>query len=428
MSITDFELEHRKKEWSKFLNVFGNLMPGGFAVYECLEKIKPLYLSPGVMHLWEGFTEEEYAKAEIDAGYMLLDGEREKFREALETMKTTGKMLECVLRYRKTPKKNGWVWIRGRMSETEGFENILLVMVEDVTRQKKLENELTIQSERYRILEQTSNEILFDLHLDEDELTYSYKEIDGDLIRQRIPHYSEKMEKDPIVHPDYLDMFRQCLQAASSKKMDGQLEYLSGISGHGQEWHRMYYSSLTDENGRVNRIIGRIKNVHDEVLKRQKEKDEIEFGELQISGIRHRIWQQLENAEFDDKHTLAIISINYYKRTIEQNGVSWGDAAVKQVAGIMKQVTGDSAIAGRLSDGDMLLYFRNMPDAEADRMLKDIIQQAELPQNRVAGVTVSCSVGAAVMHGIVDYTSFYQEAEEALHIAKITKGEQYIRV
>ena len=35
---------------------------------------------------------------------------------------------------------------------------------------------------------------------------------------------------------------------------------------------------------------------------------------------------------------------------------------------------------------------------------------------------------AAAVQGVVDYTFFYQEVEEALHIAKITRDERYVRV
>jgi GGDEF domain-containing protein/PAS domain-containing protein len=428
MNETELTLKEQLKEWEKFLDAFGSLLPGGVGVYECSDMIRPIYLSRGVRQLCTGFDESFYREAENNALCILSESEIEKLKEAMRYVMEKGKMLDCTLRYRKTPKKDGWVWVRGRLADEMRHGKVLFAVLLDVTRQKELESELSIQNERYRILEQTSNEMLFDLRLDEDELTYSYKEINGELIRKRIPHYSKELDNDPLVHPDNIELFRKHLQIAMSRKIDGQLEYLSRISGHGHEWHRMYYSSLTDESGHVNRIIGRIRNVHDEVLERQQKKEEIEFGQTQVSGIRHRIWQKLENAEFDDKHLMAIVSINHYKRIIEQNGVAWGDAAVKGVAEILKTIIGERAIMGRTSDGEVLLYFQNLSDEEMDALMEKIVCQVQLPENQVAGITVSCTIGAAVMYGIVDYTSFYQETEEALHIAKITKGEHYIRV
>ena len=95
---------------------------------------------------------------------------------------------------------------------------------------------------------------------------------------------------------------------------------------------------------------------------------------------------------------------------------------------MLKEIIGDRAIMGRMGEGEVLLYFKNLPDEEMDRLMEEIARQVRMPENQVAGLTVSCTIGAAVMYGIVDYTTFIQETEEALHIAKITKGEHYIRV
>ena len=428
MTEKDKSLKEQMKEWSKFLDAFGSLLPGGIGVYECSEKVHPIYLSPGVLRLSHCFDDEFYQRAQGTTQSTLLDSEEEKLKEAMEEALRNNSILDCTLRYQKSPKKTGWVWVRGCLAQETGHHKIFLAVILDVTKQKELESELSVQNERYRILEETSDEILFELSLEEDEMTYSYKEINRELIRKCVPNYSHSLEVDPLVHPDHIELFRQHLQIAMSRKINGQLEYLTRISGHGHEWHRMYYSSLLDENGQVNRIIGRIKNVHDEVLKRQRKQDELEFGLSQISGIEQRIWERLENSEFDDKHSMAIISINHYKRIIEQNGVAWGDTAVRGIADLLKEIIGDRAIMGRMGEGEILLYFKNLPDEEMDRLMEEIARQVRMPENQVAGLTVSCTIGAAVMYGIVDYTTFIQETEEALHIAKITKGEHYIRV
>lgn len=429
MNETDRDLKVQLEEWSKFLDVFGNLLPGGIGVYECADHVYPIYLSPGVLQLSDGFNNIFYhADREGSEQSLLLDSETEKLEEAMREVLEHHKMLDCTLRYRKSPKKTGWVWIRGRLAEETGQRNIFLALILDVTKQKELESELTVQNERYRLLEETSNEILFELRVREDVLTFSYKEIGGELIRQRIPHYTKTLDKDPMVHPDYLDLFRKHLRTAMKHKTGGQFEYLSMISGHGYEWHRVYYSSLTDETGHISRIIGRIKNVHDEVVIRMKKQEEMEIGLNHPGGIRQKVWDSLENADFDDKHMLGIVAINHYKSIIEQNGVSWGDAALQEIADILQELLSDRAIMGNIQNGEMLLYGKNLPDEEIDKIMEAAGRELQQPEHRVAGITLSATIGVSVMYGIVDYASFIQEAEEALYLARITKGKQYIRV
>lgn len=428
MNETDRDLKEQLEEWGKFLDVYGSLLPGGIGVYECSDHVYPIYLSPGVLQLSDGFHDIFYHGERESGQALLLDSETEKLEEAMREVLEHHTMLDCTLRYRKSPKKTGWVWIRGRLAEETGRRNIFLALILDVTKQKELESELSVQNERYRLLEETSNEILFELRVQEDVLTFSYKEIGGELIRQRIPHYTKSLEKTPMVHPDYLDVFRKHLRTAMKHKTGGQLEYLSLISGHGYEWHRVYYSSLVDETGHISRVVGRIKNVHDEVVIRMKKQEEMEIGLSHVSGIRQEVWDALENADFDDKHMLGIVAINHYKSITEQNGVSWGDAAVREIAGILKELLGERVIMGNIQNGEMLLYGKNLPDKELDDIMEMAVQEIQLPKHQVAGITLSATIGVSVMYGIVDFASFFQEAEEALHLARITKGKQYIRV
>lgn len=429
MNETDRDIKVQLEEWSKFLDVFGSLLPGGIGVYECSDHVHPIYLSPGVLQLSNGFHDIFY-HADRGGGEqaLLLDSETEKLEEAMREVLEHHTMLDCTLRYRKSPKKTGWVWIRGRLAEETGHRNIFLALILDVTKQKELESELTAQNERYRLLEETSNEILFELRVQEDVLTYSYKEIGGELIRQRIPHYTKMLDKNPMVHPDYLDVFRKHLRTAMKHKTGGQFEYLSMISGHGYEWHRVYYSSLADETGRISRVVGRIKNVHDEVIVRMKKQEELEIGMSHSGGIRQQVWDALENADFDDKHMLGIVAINHYKSITEQNGVSWGDAALRKIADILKELLSDRAIMGSIENGEMLLYGKNLSDEEIDEIMEEAIKELHQTKHQVAGITLSATIGVSVMYGIVDYASFIQEAEEALYLARITKGKHYIRV
>lgn len=428
MNEIDKGLKKQIEEWIKFLDVFGVLLPGGIGVYECTDHVSPIYLSPCVLQLSEGFHNIFYRGERDGSHSLLLESENEKLESAMREVMEHHKMLDCTLRYRKSQRKTGWVWIRGRLGHAEGGRNIFLALILDVTKQKELESELSVQNERYRLLEETSNEILFELRVKEDVLTFSYKEIGGQLIRQRIPHYTRSLEKDPMVHPDYLDLFCKHLKTAMKHKTGGQFEYLSLISGNGYEWHRIYYSSLVDESGHIDRVIGRIKNVHDEVIIRMKKQEEMEVGMHGLGGIRQQLWDQLEEADFDDKHTLILVAINHFKSIVEKNGASWGDVALRKIADILKELIKDRAIMGNIQDGEMLIYGRNIPDETVDCWMEEAIDRIQRPENQVAGITVKCTIGASVMYGIVDYTSFFQEAEEALYLARITKGKHYIRV
>lgn len=421
-------LKGKMKAWNVFLESFGSLLPGGIGVYEVADKVRPIFVSPGVFQLCYGFDEAFFEKAQTSAEFLMEEKDALRMKEKVQESVEHGTMLDCTLKYRRTPKHSGWVWVRGKVIAKRGSRAIFIALILDVTKERTAEQELEIQNERYRILEETSNEILFEVNIEEDVMSYSYREMDGNLIRRRVPHYLQGIADNSVVHPDYLDIFRQHLAIAVSKKAEDKLEYLTKISGRGYEWHRIHYCSLADDDGKISRVIGRIQNVHDEVLKRQNNKDSMMFAYSGGNDIRQKICNCLDNSDLEDTHAMAIIAIEHYRRIIEQNGVAWGDAAVRKFMDIVQNIVGDRGIFGRLSDGKLIYFCENMSEEELDERMIKVEKEVGEGEHVVADITMACNIGAVVMHGAADYVTIFQEAEEALHIAKITKDERYVRL
>ncbi len=415
------------QRWDMFLESFGCLLPGGMGIYEVGDRVRPLYHSPGAVQLCYGFDEDFFRAASRDVDVLLMKNESARLQKAIGDAMEHNSMLDCTLRYRRTPRQDGWIWVRGKIHEKNRRRRLFVGILLDVTQNKRIEQELMVQNERYRILEETTNEILFEVQVAEDVMTYSYKEMGGDLIRRRIPHYSRFLTENSMVHPDYQEIFMRHLEMASRKKVEGQLEYLSRISGKGYEWHRLHYTTIEDNSGKVQCIIGRVKNIHDEVLRRQKNKDDMDMEMAGHFGIQQGIRNRLENAAMESRHAMAIVEIDSFKKITEQNGVAWGDAAMHKLNDIIQEITESKAIMGILSGGKMLVYMSDISDAELDRKMEEILSVMDEKEIKVANIHLNCNIGAAAVQGIADYNLFFQEVEEALHIAKITKGERYIR-
>lgn len=414
--------------WNLFLDTFGNLLPGGVGIYEIGDKVRPLYHSPGAMHLCHGFEESFYKTASKDLSPLLMKGERERLWKAIQTAVEQNEIFDCTLRYQRTPQSEGWIWVRGRICRGNFRRKLFAGILLDVTESKRIEQELKVQRKKYRILEETTNEILFEFLPGADELTYSYKEMGGDLVRRRISHYRKAVEENPMVHPDFQELFWHHLDIASQKKTEGQFEYLTKIAGRGFEWNRLHYSSIEDYGGKVYCIVGHIKNIHDEVLHRQKRREELQLDQTMQFGIQQGIQNRLRNADMEDRHFMAIVAILHFRKFTEQNGVAWGDAAMYKLNEVIREATESSAIMGNLGDGKVLMYMSNLSNSELDEKMCRILTVLKEDQVQVANIQLDCSIGASAKEGIVDYSAFFQEVEEALHIARITKGENYIRV
>ena len=422
-----YDIPEEIQEKIRLMESFGNLILGGIALFACEQnRIEPVYLSPGLCGMF--YNIEDLLKAESleecikEKHYDTLC---RKVEECIENHTT----LDYTMPYPMAEKSRRWIWIRGREVLKRQQCHFFIALIQDVTKQKQLENELAAQNERYRLLEETSDEILFELDLMKDVMNYSFKEMDGNLIRQRISHYHKALEANPMIHPDYIELFRRHLSLASKKKTEGQIEYLSKISGHGYEWHRMYYNSLEDGDGMINRIVGRIKNIHDEVLNRRQAADSSSnYVNSGYSEIQSRIVRLLDNADLEDTHSLLLLSVNHFKKITEQNGVACGDVVMRHVLDILQTKMGQQAVFGRVENGKVLIYLKNISAQELDEKVHEVMTCIQNVDYQIADLHPTCSVGAAIMCGAADFVTFYYEVEEALHIAKLTKGERYIRV
>ena len=218
---------------------FIDLLPGGMGIYE-VEKsgITSVYASDGIFELLTGYRDEEIKEISKHIEKLIYEKDMTLLQKEIQSSIKEKKMLDINVRYHKSPDRLGWLWIRGKVVKAGENRTIFMTLLLEVSQLKKLETNLLVQQQRYRILEETSSEILFELKPDEDEMTYSLKEWDGTFSRKVVRNYMESLNEHPMVHPDSMDEFKRRLQIAMGKPTSDEMEYLSCISERGYEWHR----------------------------------------------------------------------------------------------------------------------------------------------------------------------------------------------
>lgn len=421
----------RKIDWG---DILVDLLPGGVGIYELGEReITTLYANEGIARLLEGYSEEDVREISRHADRLIYEKDMPILVEEVRLAEKEGRPVDCNVRYHRSPNTVGWLWIRGeQIKKRDDNRTIFFALLIDANRQKALEQDLLIQQERYRILEDTSSEILFEINPFKDEMAYSMKELDGTLSRKVIEHYLESLHNDSRVHPDFLEEYIALVDSAMCQPTSGKLEYLSKISGRGYEWHRLTYKSVADSSGRVMRVFGRTKCIHDEVLKQQVLHSQSDID--QMTNLYHnnflvtQIKEKMKASAFDSKHTLILVGIDQFNKIVEQNGHSCGDIVIQKVSALFQQTVERLSVFGRKGNEKFMAYVEDEDDDMIDEKMKEFLSMFLLPENQVADISIKCSVGVATIVGPTEYEEIYEKADEALYLAKITKGTDYIRV
>lgn len=288
---------------------------------------------------------------------------------------------------------------------------------------KELEEEIAIMKERYRILAETTPALLFEYVPEEDKMIFLYNFPDNHKKRE-IEEYQKFAMNNPLIHPDHLRKFLDVLKKAGKSAMKGEIEYLSKVSNDEFEWHRTYYSSVEDENGKVISILGRIQNIHQSVTEKQKLQNRVETdvltGLYNKNSAGERISKWLKSNPTGEAY-LVMIDIDNFKLVNDRYGHTLGDEVLKETARLMRQCFGENNVLSRfggdefiaLSTDEPLGYVESRVDAFMHKLCKEISVLEVLQQ------PISCSVGIAARASKYDeFDDLFNRADNAMYVAK----------
>lgn len=285
---------------------------------------------------------------------------------------------------------------------------------------RALEEEVSVMKERYRILAETTPALLFEYIPSEDKMVFLYN-FPGNNKKREIPNYRQFAAENPLVHPDHLKMFMNVLLSASKAVTRGEIEYLSKVTTEEFEWHRTYYSSIADEEGKVLSVLGRIQNIHESVTEKQKLQHRIETdfltGLYNKGAATDKINRWLQVNPTGEAHVI-MIDIDNFKVINDRYGHALGDEVLKEVARLMALCFRECSIMSRFGGDEFIIFTTdetiNFVESRVDRFMSKLSEEVTVLEQ-----AVSCSVGIAVRASRQDeFEDLFNRADNAMYMAK----------
>lgn len=285
---------------------------------------------------------------------------------------------------------------------------------------KNLEEEIKVMKERYRILAETTPALLFEYQPGEDKMIFIYNFPDNKK-RREIPSYKEFVKDKPLVHPDHVQGFMDVLMKASSVPVKGELEYLSKVSTGEFQWHRTYYSSITDEEGNVISVLGRIHNIHEDATERREMQHRVETDTLTGLYNRGAIFDKVckwLKANPTGEAYMIMIDVDNFKSINDMYGHSLGDDVLKEVGRLLQACFDENSIFSRFGGDEFVGFITDEPvgcvqsrvDNFMHRLSREIVS-LEQP--------VHCSVGIAGRVSRYDeFEDLFNRSDNAMYQAK----------
>lgn len=285
---------------------------------------------------------------------------------------------------------------------------------------QSLEAEIKMMKERYQILVETTSAILFEYKPTEDKMIFNYN-FPENKSRREIDSYHEYMRQAPLVHPDHLKKFMDVLDTASRIPIRGDLEYLSKISTGEFEWHKTFYSSTADANGKVISVFGRINNIHKSATERQEIIHRVETdyltGLYNKGAATEKITGWLTSNPTSEAH-LLMIDLDDFKNINDKYGHSFGDDVLKDTALILGECFNQDTIISRFGGDEFVVFVQGKSLRQVESLADTLLQMLS---DKIIGLEspLKCSIGISARSSREDtFTDLFNRADNAMYQAK----------
>mgnify|MGYP003473546535 FL=1 len=170
-----------------------------------------------------GYTRDEYEELSPDIRMNLFN--QADFIDMVAKVNTQyepGEILEFETRINKKGGEKAWALISTRKPRNVSKEDLIFICnITDITKMKKLQMQIEEEKERYEIVEEISDNLLFNYDVVEDVFEFSAKKARGATSRTRIENAIENFTYGDIIdHRDVPAFIEALSNALSGKKIN----------------------------------------------------------------------------------------------------------------------------------------------------------------------------------------------------------------
>lgn len=363
-----------------YFKLFNN-MYDGLSLFEIAGgKVRALYLNERYFDT-VGYTREQYEPYLDNITVTLFEEDEQRIMENAAVSLSEGVDFLCEVRGYRFDGSVGWFSVRARVVDFIKCDNpVFLASITDITAKTELSRQLTINRERFRILEETSTIYLFEYNPNLDLMTFSPGMNKPDIV---LDSYSGYLRRKNQLHPYDAVYFFSDLCKASRKEYKG----FDDVRSYNEEKTsylncRLYYSSIADEYGTIISVVGRNEFLSEKAVPRIHALDTKRSIDFLPSPAEAFPMIEKKIEAHKDTAFMLIADIDDFSLFNETYGKENASSAITLTASIIKDIFSDAIIFRYIGD-EFVIFIDNISEAK----LYDLIDKL-----RVALITMEMSI------------------------------------
>ncbi|HWT75998.1 MAG TPA: diguanylate cyclase [Mobilitalea sp.] len=425
------ESERKVTKAALELKKITNSVRAGLLHFILEDNCRILYASKGFFELM-GYNKNDLKEQNKVSLYdFILPRDLSGFKEHLNQL--AGDTVNSEIRMGTKEGKSIYVLMNGNVTVNRDGKHTISAVFVDISDQKKMQETILLEGERYRIAAELSNDILFEYHIQTDQMIYSekYKEIYG--TNPVVSGYIKKSEqRRDLIHPDDWGVYLEYCQELSEGR--SMIEAVFRIRDRVGEyiWSQLMGKTIYDDDKKPIRVIGKMVNI--DIQKRELEALEYKATRDPLTGIYNKeiTIKKIEKYIYgnrNSKHMLMFIDFDDFKKVNDSYGHLVGDKVLAYVTGRIREEFSEGEIIGRMGGDEFIVFAGNITDVtevlkKADNLVKTL---NTVYTDQGCTIPISGSIGISVypkdgMH----YEQLLERADKALYQVKEQGKNSYM--
>lgn len=409
----------------KLIDMVTNIIPGGCMEFSLDNELSIIEINDKFLK-FTGYTKEEIENI-FNNKYlsMIESSEREKVINVLRHQST--KQSKSQLYYKqlcKNGEKKGIINVFHIYENKKGGKNVHCFLI-DPSHLKQIKLEKDIDNERYKIVAEQSESIIFDVDIADGSIYMNshFKEKFGYQLDKKCLR-STLVEE--LIYPDDLQKFKDL-----ENKHDeyNEIEIRIKKIDNNYIWCKLRVSTIFDEDQKPVRRIGKIIDVdnsrREKFMLIEKTKIDTMSGFYNKQATENIINDEITRLEKDTLSALLVMDIDNFKEINDKFGHIKGDEVLIEISNSVKPLFRSSDILGRVGGDEFVIFLKDLnTEDHATKKAQDILDAIKsiVIGNKEYEVSVSIGIAFYDKDGS-DYKELFDKADKALYKAK-KKGKK----
>lgn len=388
------------------------------------------YVNAGFAALF-GYNEQEL-KSRFHNHFIEMIHPEDQQRVRREFLEQVGASDVQELEYRVMTKEGRMVWILDKcrtVAGEDGREYVNCVLT-DITQVKQAQEALRLSMERYQIVFNQTNDIVFEWDIPKDRITYSpnWEKVFGYTPLAS----SEQAQTTSHILPEDVPVFVKLMRDTASGTPYGEAE-VRIVNAQGRYlWCRIRETTQFDGSGKPVKAVGVIADIDAEKRQTQALASRAERDSLtqlyNKEAARERIQRMLDQRLKSDQFTLFLLDMDNFKQINDTRGHMFGDAVLTEAADRIKSLFRSGDILSRFGGDEFLIFLKHTADdsflaKKAAQILKTL-RGIFVDELRDCPLTSSIGIARCPEDG-GDFQTLFQRCDQALYQAKLEGKDRF---